>query len=479
MDARWFQDFARADFLKAAGLYVTPDRLFFVRLRKDLFRLTVVAEESRELGTDGNISSRRQALSEAFRSLLPHFDPARDPLYLCLSADQTICIELFLPPMAREDLRQALDYEIERQLPLRSEDVYYDFLPAGRKGERLRVFLFAVPKKILDDLFDVLSAFGVKPAGVETTFTSIGNYFLSCTDGEAPSAVILGGQKRGCEMVELCLRKDGRRSQPELLLSRWFPQAEWSRGAAQELFHGSFRRSPRWFGWGDFSDFLRLVKVDSLEIVDLLSLARKRFAGERVPSHPLSLPAVGAALQGLREATFRVNLLQEARQKKEGAVLSKVNWALSVLLLLGLIVWGVSYPLRDELRLRQLQGENQKLEPSVEALRREEGELERTRGEITLLSRLQDRRGDLLRVLDELSRIVPNTAYLSGFRYRDSVVELQGSAESASNLVPVLERSLLLKDVGFNAPSNRGRDNRETFSLKAQLEQRPGEAAKP
>jgi len=236
MDARWFQDFARADFLKAAGLYVTPDRLFFVRLRKDLFRLTVVAEESRELGTDGNISSRRQALSKAFRSLLPHFDPARDPLYLCLSADQTICIELFLPSMAQEDLRQALDYEIERQLPLRSEDVYYDFLPAGRKGERLRVFLFAVPKKILDDLFDVLSAFGVKPAGVETTFTSIGNYFLSCTDGEAPSAVILGGQKRGCEMVELCLRKDGRRSQPELLLAAGSPR----RNGVEEPRRNSF-----------------------------------------------------------------------------------------------------------------------------------------------------------------------------------------------------------------------------------------------
>ena len=33
-----------------------------------------------------------------------------------------------------------------------------------------------------------------------------------------------------------------------------------------------------------------------------------------------------------------------------------------------------------------------------------------------------------------------------------------------------LERSPLFENVAFNAPSNRGRDNRETFSLKADLE---------
>jgi len=38
-------------------------------------------------------------------------------------------------------------------------------------------------------------------------------------------------------------------------------------------------------------------------------------------------------------------------------------------------------------------------------------------------------------------------------------------------LIPLLERSPLFENVGFNAPSNRGRDNRETFSLRAELEQ--------
>jgi Tfp pilus assembly protein PilN len=74
---------------------------------------------------------------------------------------------------------------------------------------------------------------------------------------------------------------------------------------------------------------------------------------------------------------------------------------------------------------------------------------------------------------------VPNSAYLSNLRYRDGTVELQGNAENASNLVPILERSPLFKNVGFNAPSNRGRDNRETFSLKAEMERPEEKAPKP
>ena len=83
---------------------------------------------------------------------------------------------------------------------------------------------------------------------------------------------------------------------------------------------------------------------------------------------------------------------------------------------------------------------------------------------------LEQRRGEILRIVDELSKIVPSTAYLSNLRFRGGVLEVQGSAENASALIPLLERSPLFENVGFNAPSNRGRDNRETFSLKAEIE---------
>ena len=78
--------------------------------------------------------------------------------------------------------------------------------------------------------------------------------------------------------------------------------------------------------------------------------------------------------------------------------------------------------MKDEIRLRQLQKENQKLGPAVEALRKEEKALNGLRQEISFLSGKKERKGEIFLVLDELSRIVPNNAYLSNLRYRDGTV---------------------------------------------------------
>jgi len=76
-------------------------------MRKDFSRLSVVEEEARELALEkssdnlssltgwiseevreallsGEVTLNRQSLNEAIRSLLPHFDRAKDPLFLCL-----------------------------------------------------------------------------------------------------------------------------------------------------------------------------------------------------------------------------------------------------------------------------------------------------------------------------------------------------------------------------------------------------------
>ncbi len=479
VNLRWFADLSRADFLRSVGLYVMPDRLFLVRMRKSLFRLSLLEQEVREVppGKDG--ASRREALSEAIRSLLPHFDPVKDPFYICLSPDLAIGCRLFLPQVAEENLPKVLEYEIGRHIPFRREDVYYDFLPMGRKGDKIALFLFAVPKKVLNDVLEALSSCGVKPRGVENTATAISNYLFFCTGGITGPSLVLGGHNHGWEMIGLNEGTNGwRRQKPELLFTQWMPQAQWVEGLGRELFHSCLSGSPKFFSWGYIADFLISVKEGPLQIEELASLGRKKI-GDKELAHPFFLPALGAALRGLREATFSVNLLPGAAEKKEGKMLSWLNAGLAALLLMGLIAWSGSYPVKDEIRLRQFLKENERLSPSVEALRRQEEELDRLRNEVSFLAKLSERKGEVIRVMDELSRIIPNNAYLSGLRYRDVGVELQGSAESASNLVPLLERSPVFENVAFNAPSNRGRDNRETFSLKADLERPKEKAAKP
>ena len=128
------------------------------------------------------------------------------------------------------------------------------------------------------------------------------------------------------------------------------------------------------------------------------------------------------------------------------------------------------------MRLRQLQRENQKFEAAIEALRREENQLQQLSEELAAWPSSRDAGAKFLKSLTNCRRSCPIAPSFQS-ALRAGVLEVQGNAENASALIPLLERSPVFENVAFNAPSNRGRDNRETFSLKAEVE-KPKDAAK-
>jgi Tfp pilus assembly protein PilN len=490
---RWMQDLSKVDFVTSAGLYVLPDQLILVRLRKNFRRVSLteqearelpegdkregiseltgwIAEDVREIALKSGHESRERVLRQALLSLMPHFNAARDSFFICVPQEQAIIQQIFLPQAAEANLQEVLEYEIERYVPFRREDIYYDFLPLAKKGDKIGIFLFAIPKRELNTLLEVLTSFGIKPKGVETTVTALANYLLFCTADTAVPATIVGVHGQTVELVGVQRNADTWKPSPELMFSHSLQGLNGDQGAKRDLLQQCIGKAARLYGWGDIEEVLHSIDGASLDYEDLVAKGKPRLRGSEI-AHASVLPAVGAALRGVREAQFAGNVLSaDVKDTQRRGVLSYVNAALLAVVILGVLAWGLSYPIKDELRLRQLQRENQKLEPSVEALRREEEQLQRARKEEAFFSQLDQRRGEVLRVLDELSKIVPMNAYLSNLRYRSGALEVQGSAENASGLIPLLERSPVFENVGFNAPSNRGRDNRETFSLKADLE---------
>jgi Tfp pilus assembly protein PilN len=488
------KDLSRADFLTSVGLYVASDRLFVVRLRKTLLNLSIleqeqrelpesdsshgiadltgwVAEDVRDIALKGESDVRERALKEALLSLLPIINAARNQVFICLPQDQAIVQHIYLPLAAQDNVAQVLGYEIERQLPFKRDEIYYDYLPVGRKGEKLSVYVFAIPKKNLYGLLAALDSFGIKPVGVETTATALANYLLFTKGSSAEGVALVAGHPNYWELIGVAAQTNGWKPAAELLFSHRFPAAGWAHGAGQEALQECWRQVPKVFRCGALTalDGLAADRLGAAE--EITSAGQRRLGSVKAESAAEAIPAIGAALRGVREASLRGNFLhEEVGGDDTGKNFSLLNRVLSAALSLGLIGWAASFPIKDELRLRQLQRENQKLAPAVGALRREDEQLERLGKELSFLRDLEQRRGDVLRVLDELTKIIPNSAYLSNLRYRSGVLEIQGSAENASALIPLLERSPVFENVNFNAPSNRGRDNRETFSLKADIE---------
>src|ERR1043166_9302523 len=99
---QWFKTLSRADFVHSTGLYITPEHFYLVRMRKSMTNITIGEAETREIPTAGDPAARNQALADALRSLV-RFSPARDPLYVFLSSDQGISLDMALPQVAGDN----------------------------------------------------------------------------------------------------------------------------------------------------------------------------------------------------------------------------------------------------------------------------------------------------------------------------------------------------------------------------------------
>ena len=82
----------------------------------------------------------------------------------------------------------------------------------------------------------------------------------------------------------------------------------------------------------------------------------------------------------------------------------------------------------------------------------------------------KNRRAMATEVVAELTRLVPDQAYLAQLILQDGEVQLHGSAATASDLISLLDRSPLFRTPQFRSPVTRdGGDGTERFHLSVEL----------
>ena len=104
-------------------------------------------------------------------------------LVLCLPGDKALTKTLTLPLATEENLREVLSFEMDRQTPFTSDQVYYDFTVVTRdsRAHTLTVDLVVAPRRVVDDLLTGLAGLGLLPDLVTT----------KCSKGEEPASVNL------------------------------------------------------------------------------------------------------------------------------------------------------------------------------------------------------------------------------------------------------------------------------------------------
>ncbi len=170
----------------------------------------------------------------------------------------------------------------------------------------------------------------------------------------------------------------------------------------------------------------------------------------------------------------RLNLMP-MRPRKGGRTARALQLALATTLV-GLTAAALLIPLFDSRRTAE------RLQQDLAAARTSAQSVETLRAELDAFVKNTDqivgRRIDTpltIQVIDELSRILPDTSWVFQLRLARDEVQLHGYSETAADLLELFESSDLLTDAGFKSPVTRdARVDKERFHLSATVRSATG-----
>lgn len=460
----------RADFLDGLGIYVEPEQVSLAHVSKRLLHVALRHERSYPLAPTSRRPERMQTLTQAVSAFIHEFNIAPGGVHLCLARQELLLNRLVLPAAARENLRQVLEYEIERVIPLPRDEVFWDYQvreSGGGETGRLAVLIVSVPRRVVTEYVDALEAAGARPKSVVISATALGDYAAFCRGTlDAPLAMVV---QSGVDL-EVALFAERQLVASHALRGGVLPSPgelqQMVRRDLAEVFHPSQVAVEMLYatttnGAGEYGEGTG----------ELLALANGRLdAPPEFFSRPEPglLPAVGAALGAVREGVVDVNLLPEEHRPglQEGLFVPILLLVAAVVLAL---VYGGAVIIRDEMTRRELAREVETLEPQVAAVKKQEAEARAIQARLDTLTADQSRR--MILFLKELTDRLPNDAYLSTFRYRNGRIEIDGFANRASELIQALENSSMFRNVQFTSPTTKGQGDEERFSIVMEIEE--------
>src|SRR5262249_36584177 len=94
--------------------------------------------------------------------------------------------------------------------------------------------------------------------------------------------------------------------------------------------------------------------------------------------------------------------------------------------------------------------------------------------EIANIRRLREETVSKVAVLEELTRLLPDTAYVTDLKVDGGTVDVSGLAKSAASLIPVIERSAFFFEATSTAPLTfDAQRDKERFSIRAHIRNVP------
>ncbi len=462
------------------GIDFRKNHLILTLLKKSFGRVKLVAYETHALLPEEPKEEREAQLINFINGFISKHSINMNRVSISVPREKVIARFIRLPAATKENLQKVLEYEVSKYTPFEAEEVYFDYQLLKEEEKWLDLFAVFIKRGEVDAYLSLLKKVGIHPLSIQIPSTAALNlYFYHRGGGQDEMAVLLELTAPFFEM-NLIQGKDWKES-----FHLPFPSEEQEGKILSTLKRSGLRgeglSKSTFFVFGlDATEkmFPSLRENDQIKAVLPPPLHRvKTVSGATRPDKIFA--SIGLPLKGLIPIRFDLNLLPYGMRKKVREIGKPVFMILASVAVILSLTWGVGVFYQYRKALNAVNDEIKNRKPAVEAVERVQKQKDALRKEILDLEKIRSAEVSKVEILKELTQLLPTTVWIWNLKYTGRELEISGFADSASELISILDRSPLFERVEFLAPVTKEKERRagmdkerERFKIKARIEAR-------
>jgi Tfp pilus assembly protein PilN len=470
-------------FDSSLGIDFRPNHLILTSLKKSLGKVRLVDYAIYPILPEGQKEEREAQIISLVNSFISKHQIRKERTSVSLPREKVVVRFINLPAATKENLRKVLEYESPKYTPFEKGEIYFDYQILKEEKDWLHLFAVFVRKADVDACLSLLKKIGIQPLSIEIPSTGAFNLFSYNEGGKEGEPSLL--LDVAAPFYELSLIQEGN-------LAESFHLPLPSDGREAKMISVLKRSGLKGDSLSNSTLFVYGLEADE----DMLASLRETHQTKGVSYPPLNrivagrelsklykiYGPLGVALKGLTKTRLDLNLLPFEMRKKVRQIGKPLFIILTSLALVLSITWGMGTVVSYQRQIKLIDNEMKKKKPAVDAVEKMQKQKEELRKEISELEKIQSAEGSKIEMLKEITQILPSTTWVWIFKYNGKEIEITGFADSASDLIPLLDKSPLFEKVEFLTPVTKEKiavgtefKDRERFKIKMKLQGTKGE----
>lgn len=392
---------------------------------------------------------------------------------LCIPKAWSVIQTTELPAAAKENLPDVVSYELDRITPFGPDDAYYDYRILKEAAGKLQIAITALRRETIDPYIRALAEKGLTVTQIDTNLAAVSTYLHYVWQEEDLIYLDIGhkcyegGLLQAGVIVSGCADSFNGNSPNESLLADvaeniapWIEQMERQNISPQLIVHSH--------NGIQYAPLERQLQIP-LQVLTDDNLIIPGFKGETA-SDDIPHDAIGGVLSSLWTKSKAMNLLHLGRVTKTLPPLALTIILITALLSLGMLTLFLPLYLENQKVSaidREISARKEAVK-KIESLRKEYNSLQ---DEFNAIAGFRHGKQQSLRILKEMTVILPKSVWLTRVHLSDTNVAIEGYAASATDILPRIEASPYFSKAEFTSPTIRDvRMNMDRLVIRMELE---------